>query len=260
MKRFMIEMIAFVVLAALASAGICPKGVFCSSANAEPKAREKCEWSGEVRYERNANYASKDETLKLDESFVAIVEMEKNKETAFGFETRSASGSYSFKYSYFSGDSCVYSKADLTGGGIIQKEPRVTPSYIPGKGWMLISLEVYPEGKVYMDLKVNILPPTSGVFINHNCGPPPETKRYPVPQYWDPYRPHDLFFLDFRQGVVIRITGNVQNNIFQGIKTFTHDALAADLSGSVGARLGPQEIPAPITVKYNFSCIRKDKR
>ena len=75
MKRFVIGIIAFVVLAALASAGLCPKGIFPSRANAQPKAREKCEWSGEVRYERSANYASKDETLKLDESFVAIVEV-----------------------------------------------------------------------------------------------------------------------------------------------------------------------------------------
>lgn len=259
MKRILIGIAILIVVITLLSADLCPKGVFCSSANAEPKAREKCEWSGEVRYERNANYASKDETLKLDESFVAIVEMEKNKETDFGFETRSASGSYSLKYFYFSGDSCVYSKADLTGGGIIQKEPKGAPPYVPGKGWMQTSLEVFPDGKVYMNLNVNILPPTSGVFINHNCGPPPATKRYPIPQYWDPYRPHDLF-LDFRQGVIVRITGNVRNNKFQGIKTFTHDRLAADLSGSVGASIGPQNIPAPITVKYNFSCIKKEKR
>jgi hypothetical protein len=260
MRRFTIGLVAFVGLAALASTGICPKGVFYSSANAEPKAREKCEWSGEVRYERNASYESEDETLKLDESLVAIVEMEKNKETAFGFETRSASGSYNLKYFYFSGDSCVYSKADLTGGGIIQMEPKGAQPYSPGKGWVLISLEIYPDSKVYMDLKVNILPPTSGVFINHHCGPPPETKQYPIPQYWDPEKRRDPSWLDFRQGVVIRITGNVRNNIFQGTKTFTHDALAADLSGSVGAYLGPQEIPAPITVKYNFSCIKKDKQ
>jgi len=106
--------------------------LFCP-ANALPKAREKCEWSGEVRYERNANYASKDETFKLDESCVAIVEMEKNKENDFGFETRSASGSYSLKYSYFSGDSCDYLKADLTGGGIIQNNQREPHHMFQGK-------------------------------------------------------------------------------------------------------------------------------
>jgi len=232
--------------------------LFCPP-NALPKAREKCEWSGEVRYERNANYASKDETLKLDESCVAIVEMEKNKENDFGFETRSASGSYSLKYSYFSGDSCDYLKADLTGGGIIQKQPKGAPPYVPGKGWVLISLEIYPDDKFFMDLNVNILPPTSGVFINHHCKPPPETKQYPIPQYWDPYRPHDTF-LDFRPAVVIRIAGNVRDNKIQGVKTFTQDVLAADLSASVGASIGPQNIPAPITVKYNFSCTKKEKR
>jgi len=261
MKRFMIGLIAFVVLEALAAAGLCPKGVFRSSANAEPKAGEECEWSGELRYERNATYASEDETLELDESLVAIVEMEKNKETEFGFETSSASGSYSLKYSYSMGDSCDYFKADLTGGGIIQKEPNGAPQYAPGKGWMLISLEVPPDGKVYMDLNVNILPPTSGVFISHHCEPPAKTDRYPIPQFWDPTRKMcDICWLDLRMPVIVRITGNGRDNKFQGFKTLTHDDLAADLSGSAGASIGPKSIPAPITVKYNFSCIKKDKR
>ncbi len=229
-------------------------------AMAKPPETQAGEWSGTVRYERSANYSEQNEILTMNETVVAIIEMAKDKETTYGYQASAISGSYNFEYSHIDGDSCDYFKADFKGGGVVAKQPTGTPSYVPGKAWVLTSLEVNPDNQFILSITINILPPTEGFFLDNRCGPPQETQRYPIPQYWNPNEPGDLQWLDLRLGAVIRIVGTVVNDRIIGTKTFVPgEFLLKDGSTIVGTTLGASQIPAPVTVKYNFSRIKKNQ-